>query len=266
MRLLVSVAVMIILAQPVRAQLAGPNDLGVAFGHVHLSVADVGVHQELWTRLFHAVPAEKAGFSAVRIPGTLVFFTEREATAPSRATAMDHVGFAVRDLDAVLAGWRALGHEVDDEVVAADAVATAYITLPDGITLELREDPDLTTTAAIHHVHFFSPRPDELRDWYADVFSATTQSTGDPGASARVPGSRLRFAESDAARSRTHETAIDHIGFEVHDIDGFVERLERRGVELESRPFYVERLDLWVAFFTDPAGVRVEVTEGLDGY
>lgn len=58
-----------------RAQLAAPNDLGVAFGHVHLSVADVGVHEELWTRLFDAVLAEKAGFSAVRIPGTLVFFT-----------------------------------------------------------------------------------------------------------------------------------------------------------------------------------------------
>ena len=38
------------------------------------------------------------------------------------------------------------------------------------------------------------------------------------------------------------------------------------GVELEFPPRYIESIALKIAFFTDPSGVRVELTEGLDLY
>lgn len=268
MRPLLPAFVVFLFATPAHAQLAAPNDAGVAFGHVHLYVTDVELHGNLWTELFDGRLVEKAGFTAVAIPGTLVFLTEEEPTAPSRATAMDHVGLAVRDLGAVVDEWRALGYEVDSEPGGADPPRRAFVTMPDGVRLELREDPDLQAIAEMDHVHFFAPEPNELQAWYADLFAATPGSGGDveKATTSSVPGSDLSFSASEAERAPTEGTVIDHIGFEIEDMDAFATMLRGEGIELVFGPHYVESLDLWVAFFNDPSGVLVEVTEGLDEY
>lgn len=252
-------------ASPAAAQLAPANEAGVTFSHVHLAVADVDLHKQLWTDVFDAELAEKEGYVAVRVPGALIFLRGREPTAPSRATAMDHVGLRVRDLDALLEEWRALGYGVDEEHWDEE-IARAFVTLPGGTRLALEEDPDLQATAEMDHVHFFTPEPGALAAWYADLFGATPQDRSSTGTTATVPGSGLRFSRTERARAPTDSTAIDHIGFEVADMEAFVEMLRARGVEFVFGPAYVESLDLWVAFFPDPSGVLVEISEGLDAY
>lgn len=249
-------------AVPAQAQLAAPNDAGVAFNHLHLNVTDTALHKRLWTELLGGEVAERAGFVAIRLPGTLVFLRDDEPTAPSRDTAVDHFGFRVRDLDATLTAWRAMGYDVDGVSSDADA-PTAFLTLPDGATLELEEDTTLSVTAAMDHVHFVTPEHGGLPAWYANLFGAVPS---DDTTAADVPGATLRFSEADVERAPTEYTAVDHIGFEVEDMDAFVRLLQGEGIELVFGPHYIEDLDLWVAFFFDPSGVLVEVSEGLDAY
>lgn len=246
-----------------QAQFAEPNDMGVTFAHMHLNVTDAALHKALWVDLFDGVLIEKAGYAAVRIPNALIFLTEKTPTGPSERTATDHFGFAVRDLDSILATWRAQGYEAVQETSGADR-PTAYLTMPDGATLALEEDSTLAVTAAMNHVHLVSPQHLELMAWYADLFGAEPHE--DSGATAHLPGATLRFGASEEAPMPTDGTAIDHIGFEVDDMETFAEWLRSKGIEFVFGPRYIESLDLWVAFFPDPSGTLVEVTEGLDTY
>lgn len=256
----------LLLAAPANAQLADPNELGVSFAHVHLSTTDLGAHAALWSDLFGGETVEREGYTAVAIPGALVFFTEQEPTAPSVSTSADHFGFKVRDIEAVLSEWRARGNDVDDEWTSAEGRAKAYITMPDGVRLELEEDPDLAAEAEMHHVHIYTPQHRDLREWYVDLFAAEPRARGAIETTADVPGANLSFSSSEEKRAATDGTAIDHVGFEVENMEGFVETLQDKGVSIEFGPLYIEGLDLWVAFFTDPSGVLVEVTEGLDHF
>lgn len=258
--------VALVVAGPVQAQLAAPNDHGVSFAHVHISVTDLSLHETLWTDLFGGVLVKKAGYSAVRVPGSLIFFTEQEPTAASVNTAIDHFGFRVRDLDEVLGKWQALGNEVDALWTSAEGVPKAYVTMPDGIRLELEEAPGLSTPTEMHHVHIYSPRYQELPEWYGGLFGAEPRVRGNIQTTADVPGANLSFSDSDEPRAPSDGTSIDHIGFEVEDMEAFAELLQERGIEVEFGPLYVESLDLWVAFFTDPSGALVEATQGLDKY
>ena len=256
----------LLLTGPAYAQLAAPNDAGVTFAHVHLSVADPALHMTLWTELFDAVPAEKGGYAAVRVPGALIFFTEQAPTAPSTDTVIDHFGLTVRDLPAILTAWRAHGHDVEHASSDATGTPRAALLLPGGVRLELVEDPSLPTRVAMDHVHFAAPRPARLRAWYADLFDLPPQPDGTAEATAYVPGATLIFREAAAERAPTDGTAIDHIGFEVEDFDAFVNRLQDQGIAVVFGPKYIERLDLWVVFFIDPSGALVEVSDGLDAW
>jgi len=266
MRRFLLCAIALLCAIPALAQLAEPNERGIAFGHVHLTVADRDLHKRLWTDLFDAVLVEKEGYAAVRVPGALVFFTEGEPTAPSINTGMDHVGFLVRNVEEIVTKWRALGYEVDSEKTDAGGSRVAYLTMPGGVRLELREQPELAVGAVMDHVHFMSPAPRQLMDWYAEVIGVTVPVSEIVSPSGEVPGSGLRFGRSGGERAHTDGTAIDHIGFEIENWDMYIERLSGNGIEFEFGPVYIESLDLWVAFFTDPSGVLVEVTHGLDHF
>lgn len=259
-------AVTLLVPHAVQAQLAAPNDEGVRFAHVHFNVADVGLHTRLWTELFDGVLVERAGYSAVRLPGAILFFTQQEPTEPSVGTVVNHVGFKVRDLDGVLARWRALGYEVDSEFTGGEGFPQAYIIMPNGAKIELTGDPELSTASEMHHVHFYSAEYRDLLAWYIELLGATPRTRGTIETTADVPGSNLSFGNSDEAVAPTQGTAVDHIGFEVEDMNAFAEKLEGMGVEFQIDPFYVESLDVWVGFFLDPSGARVEITQGLDKF
>ncbi len=48
-QLLLASILVTVLAMPVFGQLAPPNPMGVAIGHMHLNVSDVNVQQKFWT-------------------------------------------------------------------------------------------------------------------------------------------------------------------------------------------------------------------------
>ncbi len=251
---------------PGQAQLAAPNEKGVTFGHIHLNVSDIELHARLWPKVFGGALVKKEALTGIKIPGVLIFFRQGEPTAPSRETVIDNIGLKVRNIDVILSEWQTLGYEVGKTFVDADNIPHAYITMPNGTMLELVEDPKLKTKAELKHIHYATPKYQELVAWYTDLFGASPQPSGEHEKKAYIPGSMLRFSKSATDRKPTVNTAIDHIGFEVEDMEKFVETLQTKEVKIELGPRYIESIDLWILFFTDPGGARFEVTQGLDNY
>jgi len=264
-KLLIAVSALT-LAAPASAQLAAPNDAGVTFAHVHLNVADVEVHKQLWSEQFGGEVIQKGPLTTVKFPGFFIILTEREPTGGSQGTALDHFGFKVRDIDAAHERWRAAGYEIQAEFTGVEGARNSYLLGPDGVRFELQEDRGLSQEIIGYHVHFLSTDFESLLDWYVDVVGAVRQARGRLETAADVPGMNLSFQTCRAECVPTRGRAIDHIGFEVDDLDAFAEVLAAKGVELEFPPRYIESIGLKITFFTDPSGVRVELTEGLDLY
>lgn len=251
---------------PAPAQLAPPNAAGVAFAHVHLNVADIEVHQQLWVDHFDGVVVKKGQLTTVKLPGMLVVLTERAPTAGSEGSVVDHFGFKVRNLAEILAAWRAAGLEVQSEFTGGEGSDNAFLLAPDGVKIEVQEDTRLAVKAAAYHVHFFTAEPVKLMDWYVDSFAAVKRERGTHRNTADVPGINLSFESSPAERAATQGRAIDHIGFEVDSLEVFCEILQERGITFQLAYRNIESLELAIAFFIDPSGVRIELTEGLDKY
>ena len=132
----------------------------------------------------------------------------------------------------------------------------------------MQQDVDQPQIAIAHHLHYMKADHLELRNWYIETFSAVPGNRGRVD-TADLPGINLSFGfrrQPGPVAVRTRGRAIDHIGFEVRNLEAFCKQLEANGIEFD-RP-YRENPGIGVAtaFFTDPFGVYVELTEGLRQY
>lgn len=259
----ITVALLLVMS-PAQAQLAAPNDLGVTFAHVHLNVADVEMHKKLWSEQFGGVVVQKGPLSAVKLPNMLIVFNEREATGPSQGTIVDHFGFKVRDIDEILSSWRAAGLEVQSEFTGAEGFRNAYLLAPDGVRVELQEDPELPVKASGYHVHLWTSDYENLMQWYADTFGAVIRPRGSIKTTADVPGMNLSFQDCRAECVPTQGRAIDHIGFEIDDLQAFADKLKARGIEFQLEPRHIDSIELTISYLVDPDGTRIELTQGFD--
>ena len=251
---------------PVQGQLASFDASGMTFGHVHLNVSDLDTHRELWTEQFGGVVVERGFLTAVRFPGMVLVLTEQPPTGPSQGSVMDHFGFKVRDLDRQLERWKAAGYEVQAEITGAEGFPNAYLLGPDGVRIELQEDTEQELDVVAHHIHFFTPEYEELLDWYVEMFGLERYERGTIATTANAPGMNLSFNGVQEPRAPTRGRVIDHIGFEFEDLESVAEELEARGIVFDVPYREIPAIGLGVAFFTDPAGVYVELTEGLVDY
>ena len=196
------VVVLCALVAPASAQLAVPNDNGITYGHVHLNVSDVEAHKKLWVDYFGGVVVEKGPLTAIRLPNFLIALTERDPTGPMQGSVLDHFGFKVRDTAAFVARWREAGMEVGPEFIGAEGMPNAYVMGPDGVWIELQEDPSLHVPVAGYHIHFFTPGYEELLDWYTRVFSLKVRPRGRIETTTDVPGMNMSFGGGHRRRSR----------------------------------------------------------------
>jgi extradiol dioxygenase family protein len=107
-----------------------------------------------------------------------------------------------------------------------------------------------------------------MQAWYAKVFG------GLPGKRQRVamPGLidcdyfhrfNLSFSPGAGKLAPTKGRALDHLGFDVRDLEEFEKRLAEQGLKFEAPPRQVPNTRTKVAFLTDPWGTYIEVTEKL---
>ena len=95
-------------------------------------------------------------------------------------------------------------------------------------------------------------------------FGAATTTQANANATG-VPGIAFSFRKTDAPQAATKGRSLDHIGFEVKDLEAFCKKLAADGVTFEA-PFPRRAgIGLKIAFLIDPAGTRIELTEGLAG-
>jgi catechol 2,3-dioxygenase-like lactoylglutathione lyase family enzyme len=114
-----------------------------------------------------------------------------------------------------------------------------------------------------HHIHSNVPESEVLKAkaWYARVFG------GIPGKrwhydAVDLPGINLNISGVPNVLAPSRGRTLDHVGFEVTNLDGFCRALEASGVKLDV-PYAKDPTGVGRAFLTDPWGTRIELTEGL---
>lgn len=256
---------------------AGP----VTNGHHHLNVSDTDAHMRFWVDTLGGKAGTFAGRAPIAMfPNALVFLREQDPTGGSIGSTVDHVGFSVPDLRAVVDRLVAAGYEMITEESSppnaelVDGVrilgngpvsAIAFVLGPDEVKVEVLERRGQEEPIVSDHIHFFGDEQQQMREWYADVFGAAVRSGQNPAfISADLPGLALNFSATEAARAGTAGRVIDHIGFEIENLEAFVAGLEANGIELDMPYREIPDLGLALAFLTDPWGTYIELTEGLD--
>jgi catechol 2,3-dioxygenase-like lactoylglutathione lyase family enzyme len=189
-----------------------------------------------------------------RIPGLFVLFTKGEPSGGSVGSTVNHLGLSVRDLGEIRARLEAAGVQIDG--VFAD--------LPDGIRLEFLEEKAQTSPVVSHHIHLNSPNVEVLRQWYVQTFGAGLGSRRNLP-SAMFNGGQVDFLPATMPAAPTKGRAIDHIGFEVKNLEEFAKELQAKGIKFDAPFREMPNFALKVAFIFDPAGTRIELTEGLAG-
>jgi catechol 2,3-dioxygenase-like lactoylglutathione lyase family enzyme len=249
----------LIAGAPARAQLPAPNAAGVSAGHIHMMVRDPAAHKKIWVDLFGAQVVNSGSLEMLKLPGIFLILGQAERAEGSIGSTLDHFAFRVKDLAGTSAKLKAAGIPLtrDDSLeIVAD--------FPDKVKVEFYPAPTLSDPIQHFHVHFYAPDVDGLRAWYAKHFSAAMPTPTNANAMG-VPGMSFSFRRTDAAQAATKGRSLDHIGFEVKDLEAFCKKLEADGVTFEMPFRDVPRIGLKIAFLIDPAGTRIELTQGLAG-
>ena len=263
------------LAAPVSAQLLAARDNPFAVGHHHLNVTDVDAHKQFWAELLGGQAAKFGKTDVIKLPNTLLFLRAQAPTGESNGSTVNHLGFKVPDLHGLVPRLKAAGiHIVTTDVVAGATsdvhhnteqdVYMAFAKGPDGVRVELMEDKALEGTDS-HHIHIFTDDDEATQAWYVKHFGGKPGTRG-PFRKADVPGIELTFAKASDPVAPTKGRVVDHIGFEVDDLESFCRKLEAGGVKFDIAFRRIENIGLSVAFLTDPWGTYIELTEGLDKF
>jgi len=267
----------VILSATADAQLDAASEGRVAYGHHHLAVTDVAEHKRFWIDTLGGKEVSFADYVVVKFANVIVFIREGEPTGGTKGTTVNHVGFTVPKLREVLERVADAGYAVvtDQEVPASMPVTDdiaynetqdaylSFVMAPDDIKIEFIESAGQAEVAKLHHIHFATQALDEMQAWYATTLGAVPGMRGNFQA-ADLPGVNLTFSESDQPLSATRGRSLDHIGFEVDDLQAFCKELERQGIVFDVPYRELRDVDLSIAFFTDPFGTYIELTEGLD--
>jgi catechol 2,3-dioxygenase-like lactoylglutathione lyase family enzyme len=157
--------------------------------------------------------------------------------------------------------------KVTNDIAAASPTTNIAFALgPEDVKVEFVEVKDQKAPIQLHHIHFFGQQNQEMRDWYAKTFGAKALAAA-PGAAfvqAQLPGVFLNFTPSPTPTIGTTGRAIDHIGFEIKNLEAFVKKLEADGIKIDRPYTKVPALGIAIAFIKDPWGTNIEMTEGLD--
>jgi len=247
------------------AQIPKGNTAGVAMGHLHLNVRDVEANKKFFTAI-GGVALKAEPFDIIKFPDVLIYLNLVPGAPPASGdmvgTVVDHFGFRARNLDDSIAKWKAAGLKLD----VGPNPGQAYLYTPDGIKFEVIEDKSISVPIANYHIHFFVPDGDvqKIQAWYSELFGAT------PGMRLRnqaadLPGVNLTFSSTREPVVGTKGRLLDHIGFEVKNLEAFCKKLEAKGIKFD-RPYSRTPAGLGLAFLTDPWGTYIELNEGLDRY
>jgi lactoylglutathione lyase len=256
---------------PLWAQVPAPDGASVTMVRLHLNVQgkDLEFHKKFWTEL-GATPIKQGPFEVMKIPGVDVILNLPSPSDPpsggSVGSVVNHVGFKVRNVQELMTKWKAAGLRT----AAGQSPQQSFVFTPDDLRIEILEDTSLTVPIVFHHIHFFvgeagSDSVDSIagiKAWYVKIFGATPGMRGRNEA-ADLPGVNLTFSKSPTVTVGTRGRVLDHIAFEIKDLEAFCKKLEASGVKFDV-PYRRSAAGLGSAFLTDPWGTYIELDERLN--
>lgn len=273
------VAVVLTLLVPASAgaQLASPNKGGVSMGHLHYVVRDVDANKRFWVALGGTADTID-GTVVVKFPDVLVFLAKGESTGGTEGSIVNHVAFRVQTFSAVEAAGLKVAR-------LANFPGVGSTNTPEGERIELFENAALNLTftqdagyqdataerhnrplpipIAFHHIHLYLPagKVPEAKAWYTKMFDGVPGKRSNYDA-VDLPGINLNFSENPKPTVPTKGRMLDHLGFEVQDLQAFCKRLEALGIKFDE-PYAKAAARPASARLTDPWGTSIELTEGL---
>jgi catechol 2,3-dioxygenase-like lactoylglutathione lyase family enzyme len=240
------------------AQLASPNSTGAAIGHIHLNVQDIAAQQRFWTQV-GGTPVNNEKLVMMQFPGIYVVLRKQDSTGGTVGSRVNHVGLHVKNIDEWVPKWKAAGLKIEN----GNNPKQLFLTAPDDVRVEIIEDASIATPVAMHHIHEYVADPAAAQAWYIKNFGAVAGKRNNLD-TANVPGAEITFTKNEMPQAPTKGRSLDHIGFEVKNLDQFVKKLEGAGIPLETSIRTSQNASkLRIAYIVDPWGTYIELTEGL---
>src|SRR5262249_45916937 len=180
-------------------------------------------------------------------------------TGGTVATVVNHVGFVVPNVQEAVAKWKAAGVPVAPG--NNNRLDQAWVTTADGLRIEVLEDKSQTVPIRHEHVHFYVDGAviPQMQTWYVKHFGAKPGIRNEAPV-ADIPGTQLRFAKTTTPTVTTKGRILDHIGFDVTNLQERMKTLAAQGVKVE-RPFTPSPLGGGLGFISDPWGTYIELNE-----
>ena len=276
-------AILLLLPTISGAQIRVAGEGPVVYGHHHLNTTNMDAQKKFFGDTLGGtvvtIGSGERRQQIVEFPNVLIFFRPMQApTGGSIGTTVNHIGFSVPDLKPLVVKIKANGYKMittdsvaatvkvtDDIAAASPTTNIAFALGPEDVKVEFVEDKSQKIPIQLHHIHFFGQMNTEMQAWYAKTFGAK-MLPANPGSAFvqdQLPGVFLNFTPSPTPTVGTTGRAIDHIGFEVKNLEVFTQKLEAQGVKLDRPYTKVPELGIAIAFIKDPWGTNIEMTEGL---
>ncbi len=238
---------------------------------VQLTTSAASEAVKWYQRHLDCEPVEGRG-EAIDCGNAVIEFTQAPIMGASQGTGIDHIGFSFPDLTEKMATLEKVGvrgsgvrlQRYDDGSTLREEPGlflVGRIFDPWGTRIELVEDEE---TLGFHHVHLSASDPARTLDWYRETFGGVPESL-------RGVVDGLRFGEVWLFATRHPEgqpapsagRAIDHLAFEIADLDTAAASLRDRGVHFTRNPERPSggRSEARRGFVAAPDNVRVAVLE-----
>jgi len=259
--------------------LSAPNAAGIAMGHLHYVVRDVAANKAFWVALGGRSVLFNGTTEGIVFPDVVVLLRQGETTGGTEGSVVNHVAFRVKSLAAIeRAGFKVeyiaqvpgVGsvHTPEGERIELfdDELATNLgFTVDAGVisTVADRHNRKLEKPIIAHHIHLNVPQDQvaAAKEWYATYFGGVRGKRWRYDA-VDLPGININISGVDVTQAPTRGRMLDHIGFEVTNLEAFCKELEAKGIKLD-RPYSKLPSGFGLAFLTDPWGTYIELTEGL---
>ncbi len=272
-------AALVVTSGAAAADLSAPNAAGVAMGHLHYVVRDVAANKAFWVALGGRSVLFNGTTEGVVFPDVVVLLRQGEPAGGTQGSVVNHVAFRVKSVAAI----ERAGFEVEYN---AQYPGVASVHTPEGERIELFDD-ELATNLGFtidggvsdaaaerhnrklevpiiaHHIHLNVPQDQvgAAKEWYAKHFGGVRGMRWRYDA-VDLPGININISAVDSSQAPTRGRMLDHIGFEVENLEAFCKELEAAGIKLD-RPYGTLPSGFGLAFLTDPWGTYIELTEGL---
>jgi catechol 2,3-dioxygenase-like lactoylglutathione lyase family enzyme len=229
--------------------------LEASFHHVHLNASDPPAAAQWYAKNMGGEATKVGPFSAVGFGKVkILFFKSKEGTPGSVGSAVDHIGFSYKDIDAKMKELADSQVEIVSGVQQEGPIKYAFVKDPWGTLIEIVQDPEIM---GFHHAHLATTDPQATLKWYTDAFGGqVTRFAG------LIPGVRygdvwVLVKKVEKTPAPTKGRAIDHLSWGFADLDAAAVELKAKGVKFNSGPYAFGTGK--IAFVEDPLGVLIEL-------